>query len=681
MITPTITPAVVDSSASSVNRPTAPSYPPPPVPVAAVASRPASLIDSVTDVHKQVSRDYPASDKSVLPAAETIAAESESDGEDYGYIMVSPRTNVQRVAVSAISSSRNSSVGGSSVSIRGKRLAMALFDRSAASQDDVSRSASDRETARDTSDIKRRMVDIDAAASSEHVDEDVDEDDDEEVGNERKDLLSLHNRTVASGTTGGGVSTFAYSDAVVGTEKRESMSVGVEASASEVQMQQFISRQPEPLIVQAIARTMVGTFMWKYTTTHFPHGSNARERRHMRYFWIHPYAKMLNWSKQPPSGGTSLTRSTRESGSRSVYMRSIRIVPDHGPADPSDGNTGSEPAYCIIVRTDHREIKIKATAQADHDLWYLAMSYLQSRRIITSTTYPTVSAGAHGTASGHQGDYFSDHSLRSRATSGASMEESQRIIMDADRRHRTGARAAAGVGADARDDSRSRSRSRSRPRGPIINHTISGAGQAHPPIPPAPSHTISGHAGQASGAGGRGAAVPTPPVVPPRPQLGKAQQHPTHRNSTTDITPERVQSLQSSPWSLRPVSMMPSTTPGSGDGHHSKRLSIGLFRRSGAGASTTSFFRNGSQMSVDSAHLSPQMQAVGVYGGGHEEGSLHMPQSIAATMMNRQHSSSIATNSAVSAASSGSSNSVRKMFSGSFLRALRSRESVNDPNI
>ncbi|KAJ2637460.1 hypothetical protein GGF40_002341 [Coemansia sp. RSA 1286] len=668
MLTPTITPAYVDSSASSVNRPAVPNYPPPPVPGSVAISRPASLVDSATDLHAQVSRKSSVPDMPAMSAAEETAGCGESDGEDYGYIMVSPRTNVQHIAVSAISSSRNSSIGGSSVSIRGKRLALALFDRSTASQDDLSRSASDREAVRDTGDIKRRGLDQDAAMSSEHLDEDDDDVDDDERG----DVSSMHDRTVASGTTGGGISTFAYSDALVGTEKRESMSVGVEAS--DMQMQQYIARQPEPLIVQAIARTMVGTFMWKYTTTHFPNGSNARERRHKRYFWIHPYAKMLNWSKQPPSGGTSLTRSTRESGSRSVYMRSIRIVPDNGPASGSgDANGGTEPAYCIIVRTDHREIKIKAIAQADHDLWYLAMSYLQSRRIITSTTYPTVSTGTHGTAGHPGGDYFSDNSMRSRATSSASVDENQRIIMDADRRHRTG----------TGDHSRSRSRSRSRPRGSIVSHTISGAGHGHPPLPPAPSHLPSAphtlSSGYGGGFGGRAAVVPTPPAVPPRPQYSMASHQVVHRNSTTDVTPERVHSLQSTPRSLRPVSMMPSTTPLSNDGHHSKRLSIGLFRRSGG--STASLFRNGSQMSVDSAHLSsPPMHPVGA---GYDDASAHMPQSIAATMMGRQHSSSIATNSnsAVSAASSGSSNSVRKMFSGSFLRALRSRESVNDPNI
>ncbi|KAJ1841800.1 hypothetical protein LPJ73_006000 [Coemansia sp. RSA 2703] len=174
------------------------------------------------------------------------------------------------------------------------------------------------------------------------------------------------------------------------------------------------------------------------------------------------------------------------------------------------------------------------------------------------------------------------------------------------------------------------------------------------------------------------------PTVPPRPQLGRMHEQPIgHRNSAIDVTPERKHSLQTTPRSLRPVSMMPSTTPGSGDGGHSKRLSIGLFRRSGnhggAGGSSTSLFRSGSHMSVDTVNLSPQLHPVG--SGGYDDGGPHAPHTIAATMMNRQHSSSIATNSAVSAASSGSSSSVRKMFSGSFLRALRSRESVNDSNM
>ncbi|KAJ2330482.1 hypothetical protein GGH91_006653 [Coemansia sp. RSA 2671] len=140
------------------------------------------------------------------------------------------------------------------------------------------------------------------------------------------------------------------------------------------------------------------------------------------------------------------------------------------------------------------------------------------------------------------------------------------------------------------------------------------------------------------------------------------------QRATIDLSPSRGHSLQTTPRSLRPVSMMPtSTTPGSVAGEGSKRLSVGLLRRIGGG-SGTSLFRHGSQMSDDSQVSSPPLPPV--------RDELAQPQSIAAAMMNRQPPP--ASRGALPLMSG--SNTVRKMFSSaSFLRALRSRDSIDDP--
>ncbi|KAJ2100690.1 hypothetical protein GGI16_003638, partial [Coemansia sp. S142-1] len=556
---------------------------------------------------------------------------------DYGYIMVSPRTNVQRVPVSSLSSLRSDSIADttkSSGSVASRPLGLAMFD-----QQNTQLPAN-----------IHSEVDVASVHQGRDIGPDYGGDDDDEDDSDRDQdeavPMSMGRSNRLSGDTGMATSS--------GLEfsMRASMSIGVETTDH---LDQFVSRQPEPLIVQSIARTMVGTFMHKYTPTRFTH-SSSRERRHLRYFWIHPYAKMLNWSKQPPSGGTGLSRNTRDGGSRSVYMRSIRIVQERPTAeDESNG----EPEYCIVVRTDHREIKVKATTQADHDLWYMAMSYLQSRRIITSSTYRTLPMS--GAANHHQsGGYNSDHSMRSRGTTVGSADSNQRVILDADRRHRT--------------SERSRSRSRSRPRGGIPSdldgrppvpslHSVDSA-SAHArgdvPLPPLPttaqayaafSHTI----GPSQASNGH---------LPGSTKMTPQQQ----QRATMDLSPSRGHSLQTTPRSLRPVSMMPtSTTPGSTAGEGSKRLSVGLLRRMGGG-SGTSLFRHGSQMSDESQVSSPPLPPV--------RDDLAQPQSIAAAMMNRQAAPT--GRGALPLMSGG--NTVRKMFSSaSFLRALRSRDSIDDP--
>ncbi|KAJ2890884.1 hypothetical protein GGI21_006021 [Coemansia aciculifera] len=353
-------------------------------------------------------------------------------------------------------------------------------------------------------------------------------------------------------------------------------------------------------------------------------------------------------------------------------MRTIRIVQERPTAeDESNG----EPEYCIIVRTDHREIKIKATTQADHDLWYMAMSYLQSRRIITSSTYRTLPVS--GSANSRRPEiYHSDQSMRSRGTTVGSVDSNQRVILDADRRHRT--------------SERSRSRSRSRVRG-VIPSDMEGR-------PPVPSLSSSGPAPTFASVDSESAHARGEVPLPPLPTAVQAlavfshtsnasqassgyDAHSGHlhktanqqQRATIDLSPSRSHSLQTTPRSLRPVSMMPtSTTPGSLSGEGSKRLSVGLLRRMGGG-SGTSLFRHGSHMSDDSQVLSPPLPPV------HD--GIAQPQSIAATMMSRQkHQHQAPASGRGTLPSMSGSNTVRKMFSSaSFLRALRSRDSVDDP--
>ncbi|KAJ1917923.1 hypothetical protein H4219_002916 [Mycoemilia scoparia] len=165
-------------------------------------------------------------------------------------------------------------------------------------------------------------------------------------------------------------------------------------------------KMPDPMIVQAIARTMVGSLMWKYTgsssassrrstaastntfgLSHLEGSSNCKERRHLRYFWIHPYAKILNWNQHPPngtSGALSLTARMRSRGTRTMFIQSVRVIPDIHHRDDSDDMS---PRFCIVVTQNNREVKIKANTNQDHENWVAALMYLQSRPVITSNGY------------------------------------------------------------------------------------------------------------------------------------------------------------------------------------------------------------------------------------------------------------------------------------------------------
>ncbi|KAJ2305077.1 hypothetical protein IWW55_002123 [Coemansia sp. RSA 2706] len=208
------------------------------------------------------------------------------------------------------------------------------------------------------------------------------------------------------------------------------------------------------------------------------------------------------------------------------------------------------------------------------------------------------------------------------------MDSSQRVIMQVDRRQR-------------REHSRSRSRSKSRP----ALGSLLGRPPLPPPVPQRPQSSSVGSVATNDGS------LPASNASRSSCNLdqpgGRALSPPHPHRSTIDATPSRVHSLQSTPRSLRPVSMLPAVTPGS---EANKRLSIGLFRKMG-GSSTTSLFRHSTHASEDA---SPPALPV----------SADQPLSIASMMSGPAHESPKGT--------------VRKMFSGSFLKALRSRESVVD---
>ncbi|KAJ2025722.1 hypothetical protein GGI10_000202 [Coemansia sp. RSA 2530] len=178
----------------------------------------------------------------------------------------------------------------------------------------------------------------------------------------------------------GGTGVVTTSGLEFGTQP--SMSVGAEAAGH---VAQSVSRQPKPLITQSIACTMAGTYMHMYTSTRHTH-SSGREQRHLRHMWVNPFAKTLNWTNESPSEGAGLPRDASHGSTRTEFMNSVYTV--HERPTAGDGKNG-EPEYCIVVCTGHGELKVKARTQADHEVWYRAMAYVQTRRVLRYLAPPT----------------------------------------------------------------------------------------------------------------------------------------------------------------------------------------------------------------------------------------------------------------------------------------------------
>ncbi|KAF8328184.1 uncharacterized protein EI90DRAFT_3065826 [Cantharellus anzutake] len=133
----------------------------------------------------------------------------------------------------------------------------------------------------------------------------------------------------------------------------------------------------DPTVIHAITQTMIGEFLYKYTRRVV--GKGHGEKRHKRFFWIHPYTRTLYWSSADPGAS-----STGESNAKSAYIDAVKSVIDPNPMPPGLHQ------YSIVVYTPQREMKFTAPTKERHDIWFRALSYLIDRPSAVLVSTPAV---------------------------------------------------------------------------------------------------------------------------------------------------------------------------------------------------------------------------------------------------------------------------------------------------
>jgi meiotic cell cortex pleckstrin-like protein len=129
-------------------------------------------------------------------------------------------------------------------------------------------------------------------------------------------------------------------------------------------------------VVEAIAQTMVGEWMFKYVRRRKSFGvSEVANRddnsndRHKRWVWLAPYERAILWSsKQPSSNSTLMGKSGRK-----FIIQSVLDVKDDNPAPK-----GVQPLFnrSILILTPQRALKFTAVSAERHYLWLTALSFL-----------------------------------------------------------------------------------------------------------------------------------------------------------------------------------------------------------------------------------------------------------------------------------------------------------------
>ncbi|KAF2015431.1 hypothetical protein BU24DRAFT_346506 [Aaosphaeria arxii CBS 175.79] len=128
----------------------------------------------------------------------------------------------------------------------------------------------------------------------------------------------------------------------------------------------FDPQTTDPRMIQAITQTMIGEFLWKYTRK--AGSGNMSEKRHRRFFWVHPYTRTLYWSEQDPaSAGRAQLKA------KSVAIMAVEVVTDDNPYPPGLHRKS------LVVHTPGRSIQFTATTSQRHETWFNALSYLLMR--------------------------------------------------------------------------------------------------------------------------------------------------------------------------------------------------------------------------------------------------------------------------------------------------------------
>ncbi|RFU73823.1 anucleate primary sterigmata a [Trichoderma arundinaceum] len=122
----------------------------------------------------------------------------------------------------------------------------------------------------------------------------------------------------------------------------------------------------DPRMIQAITQTMIGEYIWKYTRK--TGRGELSEKRHRRYFWVHPYTRTIYWSDKDPS-----TAGRTEMKAKSLPIEGVRVVTDDNPMPPGLHRKS------LVIISPGRTIKFTCTTGQRHETWFNALSYLLLR--------------------------------------------------------------------------------------------------------------------------------------------------------------------------------------------------------------------------------------------------------------------------------------------------------------
>ncbi|KAK9415637.1 hypothetical protein SUNI508_10296 [Seiridium unicorne] len=170
------------------------------------------------------------------------------------------------------------------------------------------------------------------------------------------------------------------------------------ANTENTNMESVGSSQPASSVVDAIAQTMVGEWMFKYVRRRKSFGmaeTKAEENsndRHKRWVWLAPYERAILWSSKQPSSGSALMG---KSG-RKLTIQSVLDVKDDNAPPKGAGQIFNR---SVLILTPQRALKFTAVSAERHYLWLTALAFLaHSQQAVPDMISPAAPPPAGPTA-------------------------------------------------------------------------------------------------------------------------------------------------------------------------------------------------------------------------------------------------------------------------------------------
>lgn len=172
---------------------------------------------------------------------------------------------------------------------------------------------------------------------------------------------------------------------------RPSIATGPSRRGTHVKQNSDAGLLQQTSVVDSIAQTMIGEWMYKYVRRRKSFGMGEKQDwevgksvdeisanvtsngvRHKRWVWLAPYERAVMWSSKQPTSGSALMGGKN---GRKLTIKSVLDVKDDNPM-PKGATTGPHFNRSILILTPQRALKFTAVTQDRHFVWLTALSFL-----------------------------------------------------------------------------------------------------------------------------------------------------------------------------------------------------------------------------------------------------------------------------------------------------------------